>query len=107
MKTVLLNVWVFPRNLPISFVLFWRRFISPIYGDVCRYQPTCSAYGLGSLQQHGVVFGSALTIWRIFRCNPWSKGGLDPVIEGPKWLSVTKQGFVVVKSSKGSKKEGK
>jgi len=107
MKTALLNLWVFPRNLPIAFVLFWRKFISPIYGDVCRYHPTCSAYGLGSLQQHGVVFGSALTIWRILRCNPWSKGGTDPVIPGSDWLTVTKHGFVVVKRPNGAEREGK
>jgi putative membrane protein insertion efficiency factor len=97
MKLFLLNVWLAPRNLPIAFVVFWRKFISPIYGDVCRYHPTCSEYGLGSLQQHGVLFGSALTVWRILRCNPWSKGGLDPVIPGPKWLQVSKYGFVTAK----------
>ena len=99
MRTALLNIWVMPRNLPIAFVLFWRKFISPIYGDVCRYYPTCSAYGLGSLQQHGVIYGSWLTVWRILRCNPFTKGGVDDVIEGPKWLSITDKGFVFVKSS--------
>jgi putative membrane protein insertion efficiency factor len=107
MKIALLNVWVFPRNLPIAFVLFWRKYISPIYGDVCRYHPTCSAYGLGSLQQQGVVLGSGLTLWRILRCNPWSKGGMDAVIEGPKWLTVTNRGFVLVKRHNDAKKEGK
>lgn len=103
MKTLILNIWVTPRNLPIAFVLFWRKLISPLYGDICRYHPTCSAYGLGSLQQHGVIYGSALTIWRIFRCNPWSKGGVDEVMTGPKWLEISKHGFVYV-SSKGKGK---
>jgi len=106
MKTIALNLWVMPRNLPILFVVFWRKFISPLYGDVCRYYPTCSAYGLGSLQQHGVIYGSLLTVWRICRCNPWSKGGVDEVSKGPKWLTVTKLGLVYVKSSKSSERKG-
>jgi len=50
-----------------------------LYGDVCRYHPSCSAYGLGSVQQHGLLIGSALAAWRIVRCNPWSQGGIDDV----------------------------
>lgn len=103
MKNFMLNIWVMPRNLPIAFVLFWRKLISPLYGDICRYHPTCSAYGLGSLQQHGVIYGSALTIWRIIRCNPWSRGGVDEVIHGPNWLQVSKHGFVYVSSKEKGK----
>lgn len=106
MRTILLNVWVMPRNIPIAFVLFWRKLISPLYGQVCIYHPSCSAYGLGSLQQHGVVYGSTLTIWRILRCNPFAKGGVDEVKPGPKWISTTKQGLVFVKSVENAKREG-
>ncbi len=95
MKTAALSLWLVPRNLLIAFVLFWRKVISPLYGDICRYYPTCSAYGLGSLQQHGAIYGSYLTLWRIARCNPWSKGGVDNVKQGPAWLRVTKTGFVL------------
>lgn len=102
----LLNVWVFPRNIAITFILFWRKLISPLYGDVCRYYPSCSAYGLGSIQQHGIVYGSALTIWRIFRCNPFSKGGVDEVSPGPTWISIANSGLVFVKSVSNSKREG-
>ncbi|MDX6593422.1 MAG: uncharacterized protein QOJ13_2618 [Gaiellales bacterium] len=46
---------------------------------VCKYEPTCSCYGEEAIRRHGVVRGSALALWRVARCNPWSKGGYDPV----------------------------
>lgn len=63
----------------IWFVKGWRKFISPSYGDVCKYYPSCSAYGLEALETHGAFKGSWLTIRRIVRCNPWAKGGFDYV----------------------------
>lgn len=68
-----------PRNLGVLLIRGYRAVISPLYGDVCRYYPSCSAYGLGSVQQRGLLFGSLLTGWRILRCNPWSAGGIDDV----------------------------
>jgi len=97
MRELALNLWVLPRNGLVLFIVGWRKFISPLYGDVCRYYPTCSAYGLGSIQQHGVIYGSLLTTWRILRCNPYSTGGVDEVKPGPNWLSLTKHGFVYAK----------
>ena len=88
-------IWLVPRNALIAFVLGWRKFISPLYGDVCRYHPTCSAYGLGTIQQRGVVAGLVLTGWRILRCNPWSDGGIDPVKQGSAHFKVLNNGFVV------------
>ena len=61
------------------FVMGWRRVVSPLYGDVCKYYPSCSAYGLEALRLHGAVKGSWLTIRRIARCHPWATGGFDPV----------------------------
>jgi putative membrane protein insertion efficiency factor len=98
MRTYALNIWLLPRNAFISFILVWRKIISPLYGDVCRFYPSCSAYGLGSIQQQGFVKGSVLTLWRILRCNPFAKGGVDEVRPGPKWLSLTKHGFVFAQS---------
>jgi putative membrane protein insertion efficiency factor len=98
MKIYALNVWLLPRNSFIAFILIWRKIISPLYGDVCRFYPSCSAYGLGSIQQQGFVKGSVLTFWRILRCNPFAKGGVDEVRPGPKWLSLTNQGFVFAQS---------
>ncbi|WP_406707834.1 membrane protein insertion efficiency factor YidD [Tessaracoccus defluvii] len=50
-----------------------------MYGDVCKYHPTCSAYGLRALEVHGAVKGVGLIIGRLARCHPWSMGGVDYV----------------------------
>jgi uncharacterized protein len=68
----------------IWFVKGWRKLISPLYGDVCKYHPSCSAYGLRALETHGALKGGALTVARIVRCQPWSKGGVDYVPGTPE-----------------------
>ena len=68
----------------IWFVKGWRRFISPMYGDVCKYHPTCSAYGLRALEVHGAVKGVGLIVGRLARCHPWSMGGVDYVPGSPE-----------------------
>ncbi|MHC6178266.1 membrane protein insertion efficiency factor YidD [Glutamicibacter endophyticus] len=73
-----------PRNLLIALLIAYRKVISPIYGDVCRYFPSCSAYGLEAVTQHGAIKGIGLTTWRVLRCNPFSHGGVDHVPEGPR-----------------------
>ena len=67
------------KHVGIAWMKFWRAFVSPLYGDVCKFHPTCSAYALESLESHGAVKGSVLTIRRLVRCHPWSLGGYDPV----------------------------
>ncbi|WP_395106558.1 membrane protein insertion efficiency factor YidD [Actinomadura sp. SCN-SB] len=63
----------------ILLVRAYRRFLSPLLGQQCRFQPTCSAYGLEALQVHGALRGSWLTVRRIGRCHPFNRGGYDPV----------------------------
>jgi putative membrane protein insertion efficiency factor len=94
-------IWLAPRNAVILFLKGYRKFISPIYGDVCRYHPTCSAYGLAQVQQRGVLLAVFLTAWRILRCNPFSKGGFDPVKPGSGLFLVKDNGFVSPQPRKG------
>ncbi|MDY6308935.1 MAG: membrane protein insertion efficiency factor YidD [Lachnospiraceae bacterium] len=63
----------------ILMIRFYQRFISPYIGRHCKYTPTCSQYAIEALQKYGCIRGSLLAIWRILRCNPFSKGGYDPV----------------------------
>lgn len=53
--------------------------ISPRYGARCRFTPTCSSYAIEAIETHGAFKGLGLAVWRILRCNPFSKGGYDPV----------------------------
>jgi putative membrane protein insertion efficiency factor len=93
--------WLVPRNAIILFLKGYRKVISPLYGDVCRYYPTCSAYGLEQVQQRGVLAGVVLTTWRILRCNPFAKGGVDPVKPGTYHFLVMDNGFVSPQPRKG------
>lgn len=63
----------------------YRRLISPLYGDVCRYYPSCSAYALESVQRHGTVKGAWLAARRLARCHPWAPGGVDLVPVDFSW----------------------
>jgi len=67
------------KYLIIALLRAYRFAISPLYGQVCRYHPSCSAYALEAVTEHGSIKGSWLAVRRIARCNPWSRGGYDPV----------------------------
>lgn len=57
----------------------YKVFLSPILPPSCKYHPTCAAYGYEAIARYGIFRGGGLTVWRILRCNPFSKGGVDPV----------------------------
>ena len=69
------------KYIAIALIKLYRKFISPIKPPCCRFTPTCSAYALEAYLKRGFFVGTALTVWRILRCNPFSKGGYDPVPE--------------------------
>jgi len=67
------------RAVLIGLLKAYRFAISPLYGQVCRYHPTCSAYALDAVTLHGGIKGSWLAVRRLGRCHPWAAGGYDPV----------------------------
>lgn len=73
------------KYLLIGLLKVYRLAISPLYGDVCRYYPSCSAYALRAVAVHGAVKGSWLAGRRLLRCHPWAAGGYDPVPGTPEF----------------------
>ncbi|MBR2718783.1 MAG: membrane protein insertion efficiency factor YidD [Clostridia bacterium] len=69
-------------------IQFYRRCISPYKrgGPCCRYIPTCSKYAITAIERYGAWKGGLMALWRILRCNPFSKGGYDPVPEDPNLI---------------------
>lgn len=67
------------KYLMIRMIRFYQRHISPYKRTKCPYYPTCSKYGIEAIEKHGALKGGLLAFWRILRCNPFSKGGYDPV----------------------------
>ncbi|HMU64347.1 MAG: membrane protein insertion efficiency factor YidD [Nitrosomonas sp.] len=67
------------RQLLIRIIALYQYCISPLLPPSCRYSPTCSMYAKEALLKYGVMKGIVLSIKRILRCHPWSRGGYDPV----------------------------
>lgn len=86
-KDDILKILYLPR-IPVLFLIkIYQKTVSPDHGfakmlfpyGMCRFTPTCSEYGYGTIKKRGLIVGLPLTAWRILRCNPWNKGGFDPV----------------------------
>ena len=69
------------KKLLLRFIRFYQTAISPNTKPKCKYFPTCSQYTYEAIEIHGAFKGTFMGLWRILRCNPWSKGGYDPVPE--------------------------
>jgi uncharacterized protein len=67
------------RFIFIAMIKFYQKAISPMFPPSCRFYPTCSEYAVQSLQKYGIFKGGLKAGWRILRCNPFNKGGYDPV----------------------------
>jgi hypothetical protein len=67
------------RYIFITIIKIYRVMISPLFSPKCRYTPTCSDYGIQSINKHGAFKGGYYTIKRILTCHPWGGDGYDPV----------------------------
>lgn len=74
-----------PSLAVIGLIRLYQRFISPLTGPSCKFHPTCSAYAIRSLQIHGLLKGTALSVARLGRCHPWQLGGINPPPPAGKW----------------------
>ena len=67
------------KSWVIRFLRGYKRLISPLLPAACRYVPTCSDYAVEAVDRFGMVRGGLMAAWRVLRCNPFVKGGVDPV----------------------------
>ncbi|WP_426301135.1 membrane protein insertion efficiency factor YidD [Arthrobacter sp. R-11] len=89
-------LWELPRNILILLLKAYRRIVSPLYGQVCRFFPSCSAYALEAVTVHGAVKGSWLAAKRLARCHPWNAGGVDHVPAGHRYWPEGQMPTIVV-----------
>ncbi len=68
-----------PKRLLIVVIEVYRKLVSPLVPDRCKYHPSCSRYAVDAVRSYGVAKGSILAVWRVLRCNPLSDGGVDHV----------------------------
>jgi hypothetical protein len=66
-------------RLSVAVLDFYKRFLSPLLPRACRFEPTCSVYAREAIARYGLWRGAGLALYRLLRCNPFHRGGLDPV----------------------------
>jgi hypothetical protein len=69
------------RRLFVLPIRLYQLLLSPVIGERCKYYPSCSEYAVQAISRFGILRGLILAGWRLLRCNPWSRGGYDPVEE--------------------------
>jgi uncharacterized protein len=67
------------KQILIKVIKFYKTYISPLKQPTCRFYPSCSQYAIDAIVKYGAFKGMAMAVWRILRCNPFNKGGYDPV----------------------------
>ncbi|MEF3255689.1 MAG: membrane protein insertion efficiency factor YidD [Deferribacterales bacterium] len=70
---------IFLKRILIKLINFYQIAISPYLGQNCRFYPSCSSYAIEAIEKKGIIKGTILSLWRILRCNPLNKGGIDHV----------------------------
>jgi putative membrane protein insertion efficiency factor len=88
------------KYLLVGVLRIYRAVISPLYGQVCRYYPSCSQYALEAIRTHGALKGCLLAARRIVRCHPWARGGVDPVPSTFRWPSFHRHRAAVAPAGK-------
>jgi putative membrane protein insertion efficiency factor len=68
-----------PRLALVAILRIYQLVLSPLLGQRCKYYPSCSEYAVRALRRWGAARGTALAVWRVLRCNPWSRGGVDHI----------------------------
>ena len=74
-----LKPWRLPNLLFIGLIQLYKKLLSPILPPTCRFYPSCSQYGLEAFRKYNFFKALGLTVWRVLRCNPFNKGGYDPL----------------------------
>lgn len=69
------------RFLALWMLRLYKRWLSPSFPPSCRYVPTCSEYAMEAIERYGALRGGLMAAWRLLRCHPFAKGGLDPVVK--------------------------
>ncbi|HXA07406.1 MAG TPA: membrane protein insertion efficiency factor YidD [Bryobacteraceae bacterium] len=69
------------KPLALGLLRVYKRWISPSFPPSCRYVPTCSEYAMEAVEHYGALRGGVMAAWRVARCHPFAKGGLDPVVK--------------------------
>ena len=67
------------RKIFIFLIKIYQKILSPLFPSSCRFYPTCSEYSIQAFKKYGVIKGGIKSVWRILRCNPFNKGGFDPL----------------------------
>ncbi len=69
------------KFIALGLLRIYKRWVSPAFPPSCRYVPTCSEYATEAVERYGVLRGGMMSAWRLMRCHPFAKGGLDPVVK--------------------------
>ncbi len=68
------------KNIFLNIIIFYKKALSPYLGGQCKYYPSCSNYGYIAIERYGVFKGVYLITFRLMKCNPWARGGYDPLV---------------------------
>jgi hypothetical protein len=79
LREIPLTVWNLPRIPLLALIRLYQKTISPGLPPSCIFYPSCSHYGYQVIYKYGAIKGTAMTVWRLLRCNPFNRGGYDPV----------------------------